>query len=646
MKTLSIDIETKSGADLTEVGVYRYSEDPEFAIQLFGFSVDGGPVMQVDLTAGQVIPAHIERALLDSTVEKWAHNVAFERICLSRHIGLNTCEYIDPRNWRCTMVASSYNGLPHSLEDVGKALNLASAKLEEGKDLIKFFAVRQKTSKESTAVWNDPADHPDKWSRYKNYNIRDVEVEEELRQTLKMPPETVWEEFFVAERINDRGIKVDTVLVDNAISIDQICSETIMPQLKDITHLENPNSNKQLKEWLALNDVPTDNLRSETVQNLLNGDLSKNVRRVLELHAQSSRSSNKKYLSIQKSVCSDGRIRGMFRFYGASRTGRFSGRLVQLQNLVRNTMPDLDQARALVRNGDYEALSAVYNDIPDVLSQLIRTALVPDSGLFAVSDYSAIEARVIAWLANEKWVLKAFEDGKDIYCETASRMYGCTVTKHGENSELRDKGKKAVLSCGYGGGVIAIENGNKGNLTKKEMQDMVDTWRAANPKIVMLWKKLERAAMEAFKSHIRTSVRVGRDQKIYFRRTKNWIYCDLPSGRFLAYYKPRITLNRFGGEAISYISSRTNTRVDIWGGTLAENITQALARDLLCHALNGLSDYRVVCHVHDEVIVETDTRSGEETLQAVNRIMEDNPTWAEGLPLKAEGYLCSSYRKQ
>lgn len=957
MKTIGIDIETKSGADLSKCGVYKYVEDPDWEIQLFGYSIDSGPVQQVDFTKGEKIPQKIIAALQDKSIRKWAHNVGFERINLSRHIGLPSGQYISPEGWYCTMVASAYNGLPRALADVGKALKLPDQKLEEGKDLVRLFSVPRTPTKKNPSRWNKPEDYPSEWALYCKYNIRDVEVEDKLREVLEMPPDSVWREMWENERINDRGVLIDQELANAAIELDSIVFDGLIEEMKALTGLENPNSPLQLKEWLSRQGINTDTVSKDAVADLLKQDISSDVRRVLELRLQTGKTSAKKYQAMVTAVCDDGRLHGMFRFYGASRTGRFSGSIVQLQNLKRNSMPDLDTARTLVKQRNYPILASLYDDIPDVLGQLVRTAIVPPEGkLLAVADYSAIEARVLAWLSGEKWVIDAFRNNEDLYCATASRMYHCKVEKDGENSELRARGKQAVLACiaegslvltdqglvpieqvttemklwdgkewvthdgviyrgerdvitydgltatpdhlvyiegqsgpvyfglaaasgshliqtgdgrrtirlgednqsgkemgqelapslcidtvprvrehtvdttkqfdegliegvpklhtnkddsemagsppdsskaevresegsalqalrcerykvrlsecngsralfnsgvwpprpengdrpdrqqrelcsgesqvcnkereyrqsekygsfslrpevlalcgkcsgseavrwthagsdnsrcrncciretqelarnkrtarvydirnagrhhrftvsgrlvhncGYSGGIGAIKAFAGDEISDSDAQDIVDSWREANPHTVQFWYALNNAAKDAVIQRVTTSVRVGQNQRIRFRKEGKWLLVDLPSGRHLSYYRPKIGLNKFGTETVNFIDPKTGVRIDIYGGSFAENCTQALARDLLCNAMHLLEEkgFCVVGHIHDECIVETPATTAENDLQIIEQLMSTNPSWAKGLPLAAAGYVCTSYRK-
>ena len=646
IRDIGIDIETKSGEDLTKVGVYKYVEDPDWEIQLFSYSVNGGDVEQIDLANGDVIPCDILSALTDKTVRKWAHNCSFERINLSRFIGLPSGEYIDPESWYDTMIMAAYNGLPQSLEDAGKALKIDAAKMKEGKALIKLFAM-PKVDYSGGRRWTRPFDAPEKWETYKAYNIRDVEAEEEIKKRLNKytPPQSVWEEYWENERINDRGIRIDTTLIKNAIRIDERCFESLMEEMKEITGLSNPNSPAQLKEWLGIRGIEVKTLGKDTVSELLEkGGIPSDVKRLLKLRLMAAKSSVKKYAAMEGAVCNDDRIRGMFRFYGAGRTGRYASKIINFQNLPRNSMSDLDEARELVKKGDFEALSMLYEDIPDVLSQLIRTALIPSEGnIFAVADYSAVEARVLAFLAGEEWVLEAFKNGEDIYCATASKMFGVKVEKHGENTVLRAKGKQATLSCGYQGGVNALINmGALSSVMKEEeLQPLVDYWRSANPRIVRFWYDIEKAAMKAVKEGTTTKVR-----GIRISSSSGMLFLFLPSGRRLSYPSPRIGKNRFGSDSITFLSGKTWMRIETFGGSLVENLTQAVARDLLTNSLHLLSCYKVVGHIHDEVIVEVPISKAEEGLKEIESLMATTPSWAKGLPLKADGYLCESYRKE
>lgn len=645
MKTLEIDIESFSDVDLSKAGVYRYSESPNFEILLFGYSVDGGGVKVIDLACGEKIPAEIVSALEDETVEKWAYNAQFERVCISKYLGLPTGEYLDPSSWKCSMVWAAYLGLPQSLENVGAALGLEKQKLTEGKDLIRYFCVPCKPTKiNSGRTRNLPEHDGEKWERFKAYNLRDVEAEMQIQQRLyKFPvPESVWEEYWQDQEINDRGIGVDMELVTQAIAMDERSKSELSAAMKELTELENPNSVQQMKQWLAENGLETDSLDKKAVAELLK-TAPEPLRKVLTLRQQLARSSIKKYTAMKNAVCKDSRARGMFRFYGGNRTGRYSGKIIQLQNLPQNHMPDLAQARALVRSGDYEALTLLYEDIPDTLSQLIRTAFVPQDGRkFIVADFSAIEARVIAWFAGERWRLKVFEDGGDIYCASASQMFGVPVEKHGVNGHLRQKGKIAELALGYGGSVGALKSMGalEMGLSEEELQPLVDAWRNSNPMITQFWWDVDRAVKECIKKRLPTET-----HGVRFDYRSAMLFITLPSGRRLAYVKPRIGENIFGGESVTYMgvgSTKKWERLESYGPKFVENIVQATARDILCYAMQTLKNCAIVAHVHDEIIIEADRRM---SLSAVCEQMGRTPPWAKGLKLRADGYECEFYQK-
>lgn len=641
MKTLSLDLETFSDVDLSKCGVYKYAASPNFEILLFGYSVDGGEVQVVDLACGEEIPAEIIAALSDENVTKWAFNAMFERVCLSNHLG----EWLEPEGWHCTMVWSATLGLPLSLENVGAALGLEKQKLTEGKDLIRYFCVPCKPTKANGGrTRNLPETDKKKWERFKAYNLRDVEAEMQIQQRLsKFPvPESVWAEYRQDQEINDRGIGVDMELVRQAIAMDERSKAELSAAMKELTDLENPNSVQQMKQWLADNGLETDTLGKKAVAELLK-TAPEPLRTVLTLRQQLARSSVKKYTAMENAVCSDSRAHGMFQFYGANRTGRFSGRLVQLQNLPQNHMPDLAQARALVRSGDYEALSMLYEDIPDTLSQLIRTAFVPQDGRkFIVADFSAIEARVIAWFAGERWRLKVFEDGGDIYCASASQMFGVPVEKHGVNGHLRQKGKIAELALGYGGSVGALKSMGalEMGLSEEELQPLVDAWRNSNPMITQFWWDVDRAVKECIKKRLPTET-----HGVRFDYRSAMLFITLSSGRRLAYVKPRIGENIFGGESVTYMGvsgTKKWERLESYGPKFVENIVQATARDILCYAMQTLKHCAIVAHVHDELIIEADRRM---SLSAVCEQMGRTPPWAKGLKLRADGYECEFYQK-
>lgn len=641
MQSISIDIESFSDVDLKKSGVYKYAASPAFEILLFGYAVDGGAVQVVDLVCGEKIPAEIIAALSDESVTKWAFNAMFERVCLSSYLG----EWLEPEGWHCTMVWSSTLGLPRSLEDVGAVLGLEKQKLTEGKDLIRYFCVPCKATKANGGRTRNLPEHDrEKWERFKAYNLRDVETEIQIQQRLsKFPvPEFVWEEYRQDQEINDRGIGVDMEMVTQAIAMDGRSKAELSAAMKKLTELDNPNSVQQMKQWLADNGLETDSLDKKAVAELLK-TAPEPLKTVLTLRQQLARSSVKKYQAMENAVCADSRARGMFAFYGANRTGRYSGRIIQLQNLPQNHMPDLAQARALVRGGDYEALSLLYADIPDTLSQLIRTAFVPQDGRkFIVADFSAIEARVIAWFAGERWRLKVFEDGGDIYCASASQMFGVPVEKHGVNGHLRQKGKIAELALGYGGSVGALKSMGalEMGLSEEELQPLVTAWRDSNPRITQFWWDVDRAVKECIKKRLLTET-----HGIRFAYQSGMLFITLPSGRRLAYVKPRIGENCFGGESVTYMGvggTKKWERLESYGPKFVENIVQATARDILCYAMQTLKNCAIVAHIHDEIIIEADRRM---SLSAVCEQMGRTPPWAKGLKLRADGYECEFYQK-
>ncbi len=645
MNQISVDIETFSSVDLSKCGVYRYCESPDFEILLFGYAIDGGAVQVVDLACGEKIPADVLAALDDETVIKWAYNNSFERVCLSRYLGLPTGDYLDPASWKCSMVWAAYMGLPQSLESVGAALGLEKQKLTEGKDLIRYFCVPCKsTIANSGRTRNLPEHDQEKWKRFKAYNLRDVETEMQIQQKLsKFPvPDFVWEEYWLDQEINDRGIGVDMDMVEQAIAMDARAKAELTTAMKALTELDNPNSVQQMKQWLADNGLETDSLDKKAVAALLK-TAPEPLKTVLTLRQQLAKSSVKKYTAMGSAVCLDSRARGMFRFYGANRTGRFSGKIIQLQNLPQNHIPDLEQARELVKAGDFEALSMLYEDVPDTLSQLIRTAFVPQNGRkFIVADFSAIEARVIAWLAGEEWRLKVFEEGGDIYCASASQMFHVPVVKHGVNGHLRQKGKIAELALGYGGSVGALKamGALEMGLSEDELKPLVDSWREANPNIVRLWWDVDRAVKESIRQRVTTET-----HGLKFQHKRGMLFITLPSSRRLAYVKPRIGENVFGGESVTYMGiggTKKWERLESYGPKFVENLIQGIARDILCYALQTLRHCSIVAHVHDEIIIEADRRM---SLEAVCEQMGRTPPWAEGLLLRADGYECDFYRK-
>ena len=653
MKTLSLDLETYSSVDLGKPSVYRYVESPDFDILLLGYSADGGEVQVVDLAQGEQIPTEVIDALTDECVCKWAFNAQFERVCLSQWLRRNgyplrneryaapddpCMAYLNPAGWHCTMVWSAYLGLPLSLKDVGAALGLDKQKLTEGKELIRYFCV---SGKDGTRRM--PASAPEKWTTFRAYNLRDVETEMSIQDRLrKYPvPQEVWAQYHLDQQINDRGIGVDRTLVRGAIDIDERSREELTARLQELTMLDNPNSVQQMKDWLAANGLQTDTLGKKQVAELLK-TAPEPLKSVLVLRQQLAKSSVKKYQAMENAVCADGRVRGCFQFYGA-RTGRWAGRNIQLQNLPQNRMPDLEQARSLVRAGDYDSVRLLYDSTPDVLSQLIRTAFIPSPGrIFFVADFSAIEARVIAWLAGEQWRQQVFAEGKDIYCASASQMFGVPVEKHGVNGHLRQKGKIAELALGYGGSVGALKamGAIEMGLKEDELKPLVDAWRTANPMIVKLWWEVDRAVTRAVSDKT-----AAETHGIRFTCQSGMLFITLPSGRRLAYVKPRIGENQFGGSAITYMGTNAAkqwARLESYGPKFVENIVQAISRDILCYAMQALRDCAIVAHVHDEVILEADPGM---SLEAVCERMGRTPPWAQGLLLRADGYATPFYKK-
>ena len=645
MQTLSIDLETYSDQPLAKTGVYRYVESPAFEILLFAYSVDGGSVQQIDLACGEKIPSEVLAALEDETVTKWAFNANFERICLSRFLGYPTGDYLEPDSWKCSMVWAAYMGLPLSLEGVGAVLGLEKQKLSEGKDLIKYFCQPcAPTKSNGQRTRNLPKHALDKWQAFKKYNIRDVETEMSIQARLsKYPvPDSVWEEYHLDQEINDRGVGLDMELVRQAIQMDGRSRSELTQAMKELTSLDNPNSVQQMKQWLADNGVETDTLGKKAVAELLK-TAPPELQKVLTLRQQLAKSSVKKYQAMETAVCADGRARGMFQFYGANRTGRWAGRIIQMQNLPQNHLDDLAEARGLVRVGDFDALEILYEDVPDTLSQLIRTAFVPQKNRkFIVADFSAIEARVIAWLAGEKWRQDVFAEGKDIYCASASQMFGVPVEKHGVNGHLRQKGKIAELALGYGGSVGALKamGALEMGLQEDELPALVSAWRQANPKIVQFWWAVDRAVMDAV-----TRKTTTKTHGIIFSARNGMLFITLPSGRSLAYVKPKIGENRFGGDCITYEGvggTKKWERLESYGPKFVENIVQATSRDILCCAMQTLRCCSIVMHIHDEVVIEADRRM---SLQTVCDQMGRTPPWASGLQLRADGYETDFYKK-
>ena len=643
MKRLNIDIETFSSVNLVKSGVYKYAESEDFEILLFSYSVDDAKTEIVDLAKGEEIPKEIIEAIKDNTIIKWAFNANFERICLSRYLDE---KYLNPVSWRCTMIWSAYLGLPLSLEGVGKILGLDKQKLSEGKDLIKYFCIPCLPTKTNDGrVRNFPYQAKDKWELFKKYNIRDVETELEIQQKLsKFPvPEFVWEEYQLDQAINDRGIKVDMDFVVQAIEFDSVIRNKLIIEMQQITNLENPNSVQQLKGWLENQGVNTESLGKEYVKGLVkntNGEVAS----ALSIRLKLAKSSIKKYQAMVDVAGFDKRCRGMFQFMGANRTGRFSGRNIQLQNLPRNYLSELDIVRAIIRSGDTDTMTMLYDDVPDVLSQLIRTAFIPKEGnKFFVADFSAIEARVIAWLAGERWRKELFQNGGDIYCMSASQMFGVPVVKHGVNGELRQKGKIAELACGYGGSVGALKamGALSMGLEEDELQPLVTAWRESNPNIVALWWEVDKAVKECIKKRILT-----KSHGIQFIYQSGMLRITLPSGRQLTYVKPKIGMNLFGGESVTYEgvgATKKWERIESYGPKFVENIVQAIARDLLVVAMQRLSKkYDIVAHVHDEVIIEAPMNT---LLEEICQEMSLIPSWANGLILNADGYVCDFYKK-
>ena len=657
--TLSLDVETFSDVDLKKCGVYKYAESSDFEILLFGVSVDGGEVTVYDLASGDTVPEEIIRALADDSVIKWAYNASFERVCLSVWLRRNYPQYfssysieddtvrnyLDPSSWRCSLVWGAYMGLPLSLEGIGKVLKLENQKMAEGKALIRYFCVPCKPTKANGGrMRNLPEHDPVKWSTFIAYNKRDAETEMAIQQKLsKFPvPDFLWEEYHLDQEINDRGIQLDMVLVEQAIAIDNRSREELSAKMRQLTALENPNSVQQMKEWLTKHGLESDSLDKKAVKELLK-TAPPELAEVLELRRQLAKSSVKKYQAMQNAVCADGRARGMFQFYGANRSGRWAGRLIQLQNLPQNHMTHLEDARRLVRAGDYALLSALYDSVPEVLSELIRTAFVPRDGYkFIVSDFSAIEARVLSFLASESWRLKVFAENGDIYCASASAMFHVPVEKHGQNSHLRQKGKIAELALGYGGSVGALKSMGalEMGLAEEELQPLVDAWRTSNPNIVQLWWDVDNA--------VKTTVRQRLDTEthgIRFRYRSGMLFIILPSGRQLCYVKPKMGTNKFGGESVTYEgvgSTKKWERIESYGPKFVENIVQAISRDILMYAMRTLSHCFIVGHVHDELIIEC---SMDVSPDAVCEQMGRTPPWIGGLNLRADGYETMFYKK-
>ena len=659
MRTISIDIETFSSNDLNKCGVYKYVQAPDFDILLFGYAVDGGTVKVVDLAAGEEIPEDVLAALTDESIIKWAFNSNFERICLSEWLRRKHPEhftsysipedtvgdYINPHGWKCSMIWSAYMGLPLSLAGAGAVLGLEEQKLKEGKDLIRYFCVPCKATKSNGGRTRNLPEHDrEKWKLFKAYNQRDVEVEQSIQQKLaKFPvPDFVWEEFWIDQEICDRGIAIDRKMVEEAIALDEISKNDLSKIMREMTALDNPNSVMQMKQWLSGQGIEMDSLGKKEVAKLIS-EVDGELKAVLQLRQQLAKSSVKKYQAMQNAVCADGRARGMFQFYGANRSGRWAGRIIQLQNLPQNHMEDLEEARGLVRNGDYEALSMLYDSVPEVLSELIRTAFVARDGYkFVVSDFSAIEARVLAWLAGEKWRTEVFINNGDIYCASASAMFGVPVEKHGENAHLRQKGKIAELALGYGGSVGALKSMGalEMGIKEEELQPLVDMWRQSNPNIVRFWWDVDHAVKNVVKNRKQEEVK-----GIRFYYQSGMLFIKLLSGRQLSYVKPRMGENKFGGEAVTYEGvggTKKWERIESYGPKFVENIVQAISRDILSFAMQTLSHCFICGHVHDELIIEC---SKNVSLDVICEQMGRTPSWAKGLVMRADGYETEFYKK-
>ena len=654
---ITIDIETKSDKDISKCGIYAYTDTPYFDILLFAYSIDGQPVQVVDMANGEEIPENVLAALVDENVIKKAFNVNFERVCLSKYLRKNYPQYfqsyridedtvgdfLNPESWHCSMIHARTLGLPSSLAEVGKVLGIEQQKMTEGKALVKFFCVPYDTV-DGVPQFHNPKDYPDKWEIFKAYNKRDVGAELEIdRKLSRFPvPDFLWKEFYLDQEINDRGILVDMQLADKAISLDAEAKEELTVEMKRLTGVENPNSVYQLLDWLETQGYKSDSLGKAQVQELIK-TTKEPVKSVLQMRLQLSKSSVKKYTAMKNTACSDNRARGMFSFYGASRTGRWAGRNVQLQNLPQNHLPDLTEARELVKYGSFEDIQMLYDDVPDILSQLIRTAFIPRQGMkFIVADFSAIEARVIAWLAGEEWRMKAFANGEDIYCASASKMFGVPVVKHGENGHLRQKGKISELACGFGGSVGAMKamGADSLGLSDTELKQIVTDWREASPHITELWWAVDRAVKKAVKEKTATKT-----HGLLFSYEAGFLFIRLPSGRRLAYAKPYIGKNKFGGESVIYMGINAQKkwdRLESYGPKFVENCVQGIARDLLMYSMQTLSQYFIVGHIHDEMIIEC---SKDTKLDEICQQMARTPDWAKGLLLRADGYECSFYKK-
>jgi DNA polymerase len=637
MRFMSIDIETYSDIDINKAGVYRYVDTDAFKILLFAYSVDGGPVQLVDLTRGDSIPKEIVKALSEKSITKWAYNANFERVALSRFLGMPTGQYLDPVGWKCSMVWAATLGLPMGLAKVGEVLALDKQKMSEGRGLIYKFCKPDK----KTGLRVMPEEFPEDWETFRRYNIRDVETEMGIQKMISPFPcsDELWQEYWTDQQINDRGVEVDLTLARNAVAMDAEISENLMEKMRSLTGIDNPRSTSQLDMWLREHGCDMVSLGKKDVAQVIEETDDPLIRKVLSLRLLISKSSVKKYTKMLDATCSDGRARGMFQFYGALRTGRFAGRLLQLQNLPQNHIENIGLVRELARRGDLEALSVMFDSVPDILSQLIRTAFVAREGSrFIVADFSAIEARVIAWLAGEDWRMKAFAEGKDIYCASASAMFGVPVVKHGINGELRQKGKVAELACGYGGSVGALKafGADKMGLTETEMQSIVDNWRASSPRIVQLWWNVDRAIKQTLEDGT-----THRTHGLMFSLQKGILFIRLPSGRSLAYVKPRLIDGKITYEGVS--SNKGWARLESYGPKFVENITQAISRDLLLNAMKQVGpDARICMHIHDELVIEADSSV---KLDDICQKMAQVPEWAEGLLLRADGYETKFYLK-
>lgn len=644
-RILGIDIETFSDVDLMKCGVYAYADSPAFEVLLFAYCFDGGETRVIDLAQGEVLPEDVVEAVFDGSVVKTAFNANFERTCLSKHFG----RYLPPDSWHCSAAQAAMLALPRSLEDVGAVLGLDEQKMKEGKELIRYFCVPCKPTKANGGRRrNLPCHAPEKWELFKAYCMRDVDVEKAIRRKLcKFPiPEGEMELYRLDQRINDRGVPVDMGLVRQAVVCERLHKEVVMRRAYELTGLENPNSVAQLKGWLGENGVEAESLSRKAVAELIE-ESDGEVEELLRLRLLMAKTSVKKYEAMERSVCSDGRVHGLLQFYGANRTGRWAGRLVQVQNLPQNHIEDLELARGLVKEGRFEDVEMLYDSTPKVLSELIRTAFVPEPGCrFVVADFSAIEARVLAWLAGERWRLEVFSSHGKIYEASASAMFHVPIEEVTKGSPLRQKGKIAELGLGYGGaaGALVSMGALDMGLSEDDLPPLVAAWRRANPHITQFWWDVDKAAVEAVTK--RTGTRAGR---IGFEYRSGILFVTLPSGRKLAYVKPRMAVNKFGREGLTYegiLENKKWDRIETYGPKLVENIVQGTARDLLAEAMLRVEKkgYPIVMHCHDEIIAEVPEGSG--SVEEMCEVMAARPSWAEGLPLRADGYECPFYQKQ